>query len=85
VHETLPGFDISLWQGIVAPAGTPRAIVMKLNQQIAKSLHTPGLKSKLAAQGLDAVGNSPEQFAAYMKSEADKWAKIIKASGARAD
>jgi len=85
VHETLPGFDISLWQGIVAPAGTPRAIVMKLNQQIARSLHMPDLKSRLSAQGLDAVGNSPEQFAAYMKSEADKWAKIIKASGARPD
>jgi tripartite-type tricarboxylate transporter receptor subunit TctC len=85
VHETLPGFDISLWQGIVAPAGTPRAIVMKLNQQIAKSLHMPDLKSRLSAQGLDAVGNSPEQFAAYMKAEADKWAKIIKASGARPD
>jgi tripartite-type tricarboxylate transporter receptor subunit TctC len=85
VHETLPGFDISLWQGIVAPAGTPRAIVMKLNQQIAKSLHMPDLKSRLSAQGLDVVGNSPEQFAAYMKSEADKWARIIKASGARPD
>jgi len=85
VHETLRGFDISLWQGIVAPAGTPRTLVAKLNQQIVTSLGTPDLAGKLSAQGLDPVGNSPEQFAAYMNAEADKWARIVKASGARAD
>lgn len=85
VHETLRGFDISLWQGIVAPAGTPRVLVAKLNEQIVKSLGMPDLRRKLSAQGLDPVGNSPEQFAAYMKAEADKWARIVKASGARAD
>jgi tripartite-type tricarboxylate transporter receptor subunit TctC len=85
VAETLPGFDISLWQGIVAPAGTPRAIVAKLNAQIVKSLKTPDLNSKLAAQGLDAVGNTPAEFATYMKSEADKWAGIVRTSGARPD
>lgn len=85
VHETLRGFDISLWQGIVAPSGTPRALVAKLNQQIVKSLNMPDLRSKLSAQGLEPVGNSPEQFAAYVKAEADKWARIVKASGARTD
>ncbi len=86
VHETgLTGFDISLWQGIVAPAGTPQPVILRLNERIVANLNTPELKSKLAAQGLDVVGDTPEQFRAYIKAEADKWAKVVKATGARAD
>jgi tripartite-type tricarboxylate transporter receptor subunit TctC len=81
----LRGFEISLWQGIVAPAAIPRAIVLKLNQQIAASLRTPDLKHKLSAQGLDVVGNTPEQFAAYIRQEIEKWTRVVKVSGARAD
>ena len=81
----LKGFEISLWQGIVAPAATPRAIVLKLNQQIVASLRTADLKSKLTAQGLEVVGNSPERFAAYIREEIDKWTKVVKSTGARAD
>jgi tripartite-type tricarboxylate transporter receptor subunit TctC len=81
----LKGFEISLWQGIVAPAAVPRAIVAKLNQQIAESLREPGLKGRLTAQGLDAVGNTPEQFAAYMRAETAKWTQVVKATGARID
>ena len=79
----LRGFDISLWQGIVAPAGTPRTIVSKLNQQIVANLRTPRLRDQLIAQGLDPVGNTPEQFGAYIRAEAEKWAQVVKASGAR--
>ena len=81
----LKGFEISLWQGIVAPAATPRTIVLKLNQQIAASLRTPDLKNKLTAQGLDVVGNSPEQFAAYIREEIEKWTRVVKSSGARVE
>jgi tripartite-type tricarboxylate transporter receptor subunit TctC len=81
----LKGFEISLWQGIVAPAATPRTIVLKLNQQIAASLRTPDLKGKLTAQGLDAVGNTPEQFAAYIRQEIEKWTRVVKATGARVE
>lgn len=79
----LKSFEISLWQGIVAPAATPRPIVAKLNQQIVASLRAPELKQKFAAQGLDAVGNTPEQFHAYMRDEIAKWTQVVKASGAR--
>jgi tripartite-type tricarboxylate transporter receptor subunit TctC len=85
VHETIPGFDISLWQGIVAPSGTPRVLVAKLNQEIVRRLRAPELKGRLSTLGLDVVGNTPGEFAAYMKAEADKWAGIVKSSGARAD
>ena len=81
----LKGFEISLWQGIVAPAATPRAIVMKLNKQIAASLRTPDIKGKLTVQGLDAVGNTPEQFGAYILDEIAKCTKVVLASGARAE
>lgn len=84
VHESgVPGFDISLWQGIVAPRGAPRDVVAKLNAQIVASLKTPALRNQLAARGLDAVGNTPEQFRAYIRDEAAKWAKVVKATGAR--
>ena len=79
----LNSFEISLWQGIVAPAAVPRPIVAKLNQQIVSSLRAPEMKSRLAAQGLEPVGNTPEQFAAYMRAEVSKWTQVVKATGAR--
>lgn len=86
VHESgISGFDISLWQGLVAPAGTPPAIVKKLNEELAAHLRMPQLGAKLAAQGLEPVGNTPGEFAAYMKAEAYKWANVVKATGARPD
>ena len=81
----LKGFEISLWQGIVAPAATPRAIVMKLNQQIVGSLRTSEMKAKLTVQGLESVGNTPEQFGAYIRDEIAKWTKVVQTSGARVE
>lgn len=66
-----------------ALVATARAIVLRLNQQIAASLRTPDLKSKLTAQGMEVVGNSPEQFAAYIREEIEKWTRVVKRSGVR--
>jgi tripartite-type tricarboxylate transporter receptor subunit TctC len=79
----LKSFEISLWQGIVGPAAVPRAIVAKLHQQIVASLHAAQMKARLTAQGLEPVGNTPEQFAAYMRAEIGKWTQVVKATGAR--
>ena len=81
----VPGFDISTWYGIWAPAGTPKEIVSKLSGEIAKIVKMPDVRERLAGLGAEPVGNSPDEFAAYCRSELAKWAKIVKASGATVD
>ena len=80
----LPGFDANNWYGIVVPAGTPRAIIARLNAETVKALNAADLKTLFQTQGLDPAPGTPEQFGAYIKSEIARWAKIIKASGAKA-
>ena len=85
VAETVPGFDVSSWAGLVAPAGTSRAIVTKLRDETVKVITGKELRERLAAEGAEPVGNTPEQFGAFMKAELDKWAKAVKAAGAQLD
>ena len=77
----LPGFDVNSWHGFFAPAKTPAAIVARLNGDIVKILASPEVKDRLGSVGLDPVGSTPQQLAAYVRSETDKWSKIIKQVG----
>jgi tripartite-type tricarboxylate transporter receptor subunit TctC len=81
----VPGFEATQWYGILAPSATPADVVAKLNREIVKALKDPAVAEKLASEGADPVGNSPEQFAAFIKSEIDLWGRVIRATGARAD
>jgi tripartite-type tricarboxylate transporter receptor subunit TctC len=81
----LRGFDISTWVGVFAPGGTPPAIVARLNAEIVRALATGEMKERLAALGAEPVGNKPDEFAAFIKAEIPKYAKVIQASGAKAD
>jgi tripartite-type tricarboxylate transporter receptor subunit TctC len=86
VAETgLKGFEANNWYGIMVPAKTPRSIVMQLNKVASTALMTPEIKELLFKQGLDVAPESPEAFGAYIKSETVKWAKVVKASGLKAE
>lgn len=84
-ESALPGFDVSTWFGLVAPAKTPRDIVVKLNQAAVKGLQNPATRERLLNQGIEPVGNSPEEFAKLLRTELPKWARVVKISGAKQD
>ena len=85
VSETLKGFEIDTWWGLVAPAGTPADVVHKLNQAYVAALNSPEVKTRFAALMAESVASTPEQFGAFMKSERAKYEAVVKASGARVD
>ncbi len=81
----VPGYETGSWYGITAPAGTPRAVVSRLNKEITTVLGTPDFREQLLNAGADPMQTTPEQFAAYVQIEIAKWAKVIKLSGAKAE
>lgn len=81
----LPGYDVTPWYGILAPVGTPGPIVALLNAEIGRVVQMPEIREKLAVQGLEAIASTPEQFREIMRSEIDKWARVIKEAGIKAD
>lgn len=85
IAETLPKFEVELVYAMVAPAGTPKDIINKLNSQLVSVLNNPEIKSQLNSKGFDVITSSPEQLGEYIKSEISKWAPIVKKSGATAD
>ncbi len=81
----VPGFAVTQWYALLAPAGTPRAIVEFLNKETNKALHQPEVSGRIAAEGSEAVGSTPQQLAAHMKTEQDKWAKVIREAGIKGE
>ena len=81
----LKGFEAVAWNGLTAPAKTPRDVVMKINADVLKVVNSPELKERLKAEGSDPVGSSPEQFATFLRNEIAKWAKVIKFAGVKAE
>lgn len=85
VAETVPGFEALQWFGLLMPAGTPKDVVARLNAETLKVLRMPDVREKFASLGIETVGDSPEQFSAFMRAETAKWGKIVKDSGAKID
>ncbi|MDP1536194.1 MAG: tripartite tricarboxylate transporter substrate binding protein [Burkholderiales bacterium] len=85
IAETVAGYEVVNWFGIFAPAGTPPAVVKRVNAELNAALRAPELVKRLNAQGADAVGGSAEGFARVVKADYAKWAKVVKDSGARVD
>ena len=85
VAETFKGFNAVTWFGILAPAGTPPAIVAKLNAEVNKALKDPGVKKAIEAEGGEVLGGTPQEFSARIKADITSWSSIVKASGATVD
>jgi tripartite-type tricarboxylate transporter receptor subunit TctC len=81
----LPGFEALQWFGLLAPAGTPKEIVTRLNGEVVKALQLPDVQEKLQGLGIQIAGGSPEQFGGFMRSETAKWGRIVRDSGAKVD
>jgi tripartite-type tricarboxylate transporter receptor subunit TctC len=81
----LPGYEVTSWQGIFAPANTPPAIVSRLNTEIVKILNMPDLRERMEQLGVDPVANTSEEFAAFQKAEIAKWAKVVKEGNVKVD
>ncbi|MGZ9006413.1 MAG: Bug family tripartite tricarboxylate transporter substrate binding protein [Burkholderiales bacterium] len=84
-EQGVPGYEAVQWYGLMAPAGTPREIVARLNKSVVAALQDPKVKEQFIASGAEPVGNSPEEMAALVRSDMAKWGKVIKAAGLKAE
>ncbi len=81
----VPGYEVTGWYMMLAPAGVPREIIARLNSEIVKAVHSPAVKERFAALGTEPVGNSPEACGEFLRAEIAKWTKVVRAAGAKAD
>ena len=80
-----PGYEVNNWQGLLAPARTPKDVITKIHQETARSLKLPEVVERLSVAGTEPIGSTPQEFAAFLHAEIAKWAQVIKQSGARVD
>ena len=81
--ETLPGLEVDNWYGLVAPSGTPRAAVSRLHGEITRVIQQPAIQEKLAAQGMEPVGTTPQTFDTFLKAAIVKWGRVVKSANIR--
>jgi tripartite-type tricarboxylate transporter receptor subunit TctC len=84
-EAALPGFEATTWHGVMVPAGTPDAVVAKLHDEIVAVLRMPDVVERLSSQGAEPIGSTPQAFAAYIRAETAKWAKVVRESGAKVE
>ncbi len=80
-EQGFPGYEISSWQGVLAPAGTPREVIARINAELVRLVHTPEVRERMTREGADPVGSTPDAFEARVKSEIAKWSKVVRSAG----
>jgi tripartite-type tricarboxylate transporter receptor subunit TctC len=85
ISETLPDYEATAWFGILVPPATPKDILARINAEFVKTLKTPAVREKLSQQGFEAVGNSPEEYAAFLRAETVKWAEVVRIAGVKVE
>ena len=85
IEAGLPGFEVTAWFGLLAPAGTPPGVITKIHDDTVRVLNAADVRERFLTQAAEPSGNTPEAFAAFIQAETVKWAKVIKASGAKID
>jgi tripartite-type tricarboxylate transporter receptor subunit TctC len=83
--EALPGFEVVGWYGVIGPASMPKPLVARLHEELVKILNQPDVRGRIESDGSEPVGSSPEEFRRFMRADMDKWAKLVKESGAKLD
>jgi len=83
IEAGVPGFTVTQWHGLLAPHGTPRTVIDRLHKEIAKVVHRPEVTSRLALDGTEGIASSPQQFAAHLRSERERWTKVARAADIR--
>ena len=83
--EIVPGFEVVGWYGVLGPAGLPRPILARLNEEFVKVLKRPDVRERIVSDGAEPVGSTPEEFHRFMQADLAKWAKLVKESGAKLD
>lgn len=81
MESGIPDYDVVGWLGVLAPAGTPREIVSRLNAELTRILRLPEIKDRFSRDAIQPAGNSPEEFASFLEDEAAKWSKVIQVTG----
>ena len=81
--EALPGFEVVGWYGVIGPANMPQPLVKRLHEELVKALNLPDVRSRIEGDGSQPVGSSPEEFRRFMHADLEKWAKLVKESGAK--
>jgi tripartite-type tricarboxylate transporter receptor subunit TctC len=85
IEAGLPDFDVVLWASLFAPAGTPRAIVERVQQGVVKAMQLPDVRERMLGLGITPVGNTPEELAAIVRADLDKWTRVIRQAGVKAE
>ena len=84
-ETVMPGFEAGAWQGLMVPAGTPPAVIQRLNQEVMRALASADVRERLAVQGAEPLGSTPEEYGAYIQRELARWAAVVKATGVTLD